>query len=142
MRFYTKITPAFWINFITASLWIYLGLFAHTSFLHGFYRMTSFLWLSILLSSVLAQVFFYWEIHVDSLYERRLWATRTVSFTEIVRVVPSTFGKKPRPGWLEIDFFRPGPFSARGTLRLAPAHLQEFVATLRHAAPQATFETS
>ena len=146
MRFYSKVTVAICLNAVTAAVWMILGLGARHR--GGLLKLNGILFLFLFLISVLTQLLTYWELHPDGLYERRLWRKRIVPFDQIAAVKCEGPGGKPALNWLTVIYKSPFPSfdtdqnaTHRGILILAPAHRGELLTALRHAAPQASFET-
>ena len=139
MRFYSKVTASFWLMLFSCCAWIAIGVVA----VHGHSRLypsLALVYVGLLLVSVFTQIFCYWEMRAEGLFERRLWSSRLIAFDEIVSIAPAMLGKRHRPGWLSINFSRPAPLSDRGTLLFSPARPNDFLSALRHAAPWATFD--
>lgn len=143
MRFYSKVSAALWINVFTACVWVYIAFAHHThTSIASAYKLTAAVWIFLGLVTVLMQLFCFWELRPEGLFERRLWNTRIIPFDQITRIAPALLGNKPRPGWLGIDFHRPAPMSESGTLLLAPSHPEQLLQALRQVAPRAAFVSS
>ena len=145
MRFYSKVTVLLYVSVSNAAMRTF-DFFAsrHYSFVE---TPLMILWLWLGGSAVAVQLFTYWEILHDDIYERRLWRKRTIPFDQIAAVKSEGPGGKPALNWLKVCYKSPFPSfdtdqnaNDRGTLLLDPAHRSELLTALRHAAPQATFE--
>jgi hypothetical protein len=139
MRYRSKVTATLWVSLCSALGWIVLGLLPRAGGVHRLFAAAIAL---ISLQTLALQIFSFWEIHPDGLYERRLWSTRTIPFSLITGVHQVTLDNgKLRPGWLGIDLDRAAPLAEHKPILLVPAHSGQFLSALRHAAPQATFDT-
>jgi hypothetical protein len=95
-------------------------------------------WVLIALTSILDQIFFYWEVEPALFRQRRYWSKKEVAWETVTVVRDYTLWGLPSD-YLEVDFVRPASKSGRGRILARPKDRKEFIAMLRERAPRATF---
>jgi len=122
------------LNFI---FWLYEK---HTNSPHHFEcGLTTILMAITALLWFLKTNFTYWELDSTSLRQCWLWTRTEIGLRDVTRVGLMDY-KHPAASGLEIDYVHPGPMIERKSLHAAPKDREEFLATLRGFAPQATFD--
>ncbi len=142
MRFRTKFA---WPQIASNFLWVVLCILntrihAEPSGLHSANVVAAWFFGLLLLWSIAAALFTYWDVSDMAIVERRLWNTKSVPWAEINRIAPWPAGKRPNPKMLEVDYTRAGPLSDRGSMIVEPRERADFIAALRKYAPQADFD--
>jgi hypothetical protein len=106
---------------------------------HAAYLVGGVVW-SVLLAWTFTNYFLsYWDLNSDELYERRMWNSQRIAYSEITAVRPWG-SKNPSSSYLDIEFGQVGSaFNPRINLIACPSDRETFVNALRKHAPQAEF---
>jgi len=113
----------------------------HSNFPHSsLYGLTAILWTVTALLWFFRTNFIYWELDSSSL--RAFWLGKQrneIAWLNVTRVGLENY-QHPSSCCLVIDCIHPGPMIERKTILVDPRDREEFLATLRGFAPQATFD--
>lgn len=139
MRFRTKFGAQGYCLVSLAILYGCFALFGPHHLQRSMWGFAAAVWLWWAFVRIMSQLFNYWELDSDSFRIRSLWSTREIPWQEVTRV-GSFNPKQPSSGFLEVDYARPAPMSARGHILANPEDREQFIAAMHRFAPQATFE--
>jgi len=140
MRFRPKLGLALCLNLFSCSLWISTATMSIRKHPHS--DVVSLQWicaityLLLVLLNAAQYSFTWWDIRETGLFERRLWTTKSIPWSELARTRPWQPHKRPIPNTIEMLYHRDPPISDDGSIIATPSSIPLFLEALQTRAPQ------